>query len=238
MLAPGSLLLSLQYYSLSNILGIQHTQYVHQTPSNTLASVPWIPILMFLYPWLFCIPLFRSHPPAKSNPPPIPFLHLCYWLCWRNTLWSHCKPITVNLKWDRKAAGNCTTHSCLVTLPLFHMISQHLLCQCSKTSSCPITPPVSICRHMFCFWPVERKFLPQRLTCSILKASPPTCAPDLIHLCLLKDIPPSTSSCSTRPFLSSYKHADVFPVKKAFYCLHFPPQPALPLLLFSLTSFD
>lgn len=40
-LGPGSLLLSLQSYFLSYILGIQHTQYTLQTPSDTRLWLPW-----------------------------------------------------------------------------------------------------------------------------------------------------------------------------------------------------
>lgn len=78
-----------------------------------------------------------------------------------------------------------------------------------------IPPPVSTCRHTLCFRPVhfQRKFLPRRFTCSILKASPqpvhwirPTFA--------TQGHPTGTSSHSTRPFLSAYKHAGIFPTKR------------------------
>lgn len=78
----------------------------------------------------------------------------------------------------------------------------------TSTGSYPhLHPAGSTCRHVLCFLPVGRNFLPQRRLkedSQGTESDPPLST---------QGQPTSTSSLSVRPFLSGHKHVEAFPFK-------------------------
>ena len=189
---------------------------------------------------LVCTPYALSQSLTKFNSPPFPLLQLHH--CAGKTGSALFKSVSGNLKWDQRAACHHTTHSCPVTLPFTSTPTSQLLRPQYPSNSSPssllaedpsnftengrdrrepgqaypyISPPVGTCRHMLCFQLVyfRGNFHHKETDMLYSKEKLPTCALDPTHSAA-QGHPTRTSSHFTRLFLSAYRHASIFLLKK------------------------